>query len=62
MKVVRPTTLRSVLVYCDLRGVAMFGIIGMVCGVVVRVRCIGLVRSCVRRRDVDCLSGAASEE
>lgn len=50
-------TVRSALVYCDLRGVGMLGMRG---GVVVRVLWVGLVKSCVRR-SLNCLSGVASE-
>lgn len=57
-KVARPTSRRSVGVYRDL----MWGMTGIVGGVVVRVRCMGLERSWGRRREVDCLSGATSEE
>lgn len=55
--------LRSVLLYFDLTGMEMLEMVGMTCGVVVvRVLCIGLVRSCVRRRDVDFRSGDAIED
>ena len=61
--VAMPMTLRSVRVYFDLRGVEMLEMVGMTCGVVVvSVLCIGLDRSCVRRRDVDCRSGDAIED
>jgi len=39
----------------------MFEIMGIAGGAVESVRCIGLV-SCLRRSDVDCLSGDAAEE
>jgi len=40
----------------------MRGAVGIVDGAVVRVRCVGLARSCGRSKDMDCLSGVASEE
>ena len=61
--VAMPMILRSVRLYFDLRGVEMLEMVGMTGDVVVvRVLCIGLERSCVRRRDVDCRSGDAIED
>jgi hypothetical protein len=57
-----PMILRSVRLYLDFIGVEMLEIVGMMGVVVVRVLCIGLERSCVWRRDVDCRSGDAIED
>jgi hypothetical protein len=60
--VAMPMIRRSVRLYLDFIGVEMLETVGMTGVAVVRVLCIGFVRSCVRRRDVDFRSGDAIED
>ncbi len=58
--------LRSVLVYCDLRGAERLEIAGVAAGIlggiVLMVLCMGLVKCCVRRKDMRGFRDIASEE